>query len=86
VSAAEIDRYLSKLQEPKRTTLQHLREAILRVVPEAEECISYRLPAFRVQGKVVAGFDSPRSKTTSATCPTVARSSSRSATSWPGTP
>lgn len=56
VSAAEIDLYLSQLEEPKRTTLQHLREAILSIVPDAEECISYGLPAFRVQGKVVAGF------------------------------
>ncbi len=29
---------------------------ILEVVPDAEEGISYRLPAFRLQGKVVAGF------------------------------
>ncbi|MHB8499004.1 MAG: iron chaperone [Acidimicrobiales bacterium] len=56
MSAAEIDRYLSQLEEPRRTTLKHVREAILRVVPDAEECISYGLPAFRVQGKVVAGF------------------------------
>jgi uncharacterized protein YdhG (YjbR/CyaY superfamily) len=56
VSAAEIDGYLSQLEEPKRTTLQRLREAILGIVPDAEECISYGLPAFRVQGKVVAGF------------------------------
>jgi uncharacterized protein YdhG (YjbR/CyaY superfamily) len=56
VSAAEIDQYLAQLEEPKRTTLQQLREAILRKVPDAEECISYGLPAFRVNGKVVAGF------------------------------
>jgi uncharacterized protein YdhG (YjbR/CyaY superfamily) len=56
VSGAEIDRYLAQLEEPKRTTLQQLREAILRVAPDAEECISYGLPAFRVEGKVVAGF------------------------------
>jgi uncharacterized protein YdhG (YjbR/CyaY superfamily) len=56
VSGAEIDRYLAQLEEPKRTTLQQLREPILRVAPDAEECISYGLPAFRVEGKVVAGF------------------------------
>jgi uncharacterized protein YdhG (YjbR/CyaY superfamily) len=56
VSGAEIDRYLAQLEEPKRSTLQQLREAILRVAPEAEECVSYGLPAFRVNGKVVAGF------------------------------
>lgn len=29
---------------------------ILEILPEAEQCISYRIPAFRVHGKVVAGF------------------------------
>ena len=56
VCPAEIDLYLAQLDEPKRTTLQQLRESILRAVPAAEECISYGLPAFRVNGKVVAGF------------------------------
>ena len=56
MSSAEIDMYLADLGEPKRTTLQRLRQTILEVVPEAEEGISYGLPAFRVQGKVIAGF------------------------------
>ena len=56
VSAAEIDEYIAKLDEPKRTTLSHLRETILRVIPESEQCISYGMPAFRMHGKVVAGF------------------------------
>ena len=52
----EIDRYLADLEEPKRSTLQRLRLSILEVVPEAEEGISYQVPAFRVGGKVIAGF------------------------------
>ncbi len=56
VSSGEIDRYLADLEEPKRSTLQQLRQTILEVVPEAEEGMSYRLPAFRVDGKVIAGF------------------------------
>ena len=28
----------------------------MEVVPEAEQCISYGTPAFKVQGKTVAGF------------------------------
>lgn len=51
-----IDEYLATLDEPKRATLQRLREDIRELVPEAEECISYSLPAFRVRGKLVAGF------------------------------
>ena len=56
MSAQEIDAYLDGLEEPKRTTLQSLRAMILEVVPEAEQCMSYGLPAFRVRGKIVAGF------------------------------
>jgi uncharacterized protein YdhG (YjbR/CyaY superfamily) len=56
MSRNEIDAYLDGLDEPKRTTLSQLRDTILGVVPEAEECISYGMPAFRVQGKVIAGF------------------------------
>jgi uncharacterized protein YdhG (YjbR/CyaY superfamily) len=56
MSAEEIDAYLAALDEPKQSTLRALRQTILSVVPEAEECISYRLPAFRLEGKVIAGF------------------------------
>ena len=56
MSAAEIDNYLDALDEPKRTALQALRTTILEIVPEAEQGLSYRVPAFRVRGKVVAGF------------------------------
>ena len=56
MTAREIDRYLAALEEPKRSTLAALRTSILEVVPDAEQCISYGLPAFKVGGKVVAGF------------------------------
>jgi uncharacterized protein YdhG (YjbR/CyaY superfamily) len=56
VTPRGIDDYLAALDEPKRTTLQKLRQTILGVIPDAEECISYGMPAFRLQGKVIAGF------------------------------
>lgn len=56
MSALDIDAYLAQVDEPKRSTLQVVRESIQRHVPEAEQCISYGAPAFRVHGKVVAGF------------------------------
>lgn len=56
MSVAEIDAYLKDLPELQRTTLDALRTAILKVVPSAEQCISYRVPAFRIDGSVVAGF------------------------------
>ncbi len=54
--AAEVDDYLRKLEDPKRTTLETLRRTILEIVPEAQQTISYGVPAFRVGGKTVAGF------------------------------
>ncbi|MDP9164468.1 MAG: DUF1801 domain-containing protein [Actinomycetota bacterium] len=56
MSQAEVDEYLSHLDEPKRSTLSQLRRDILAVVPDAEQCISYSLPGFKLSGKVVAGF------------------------------
>jgi len=55
VSAEEVDAYLRELEEPKRTTLETLRRTILEIVPQAEQVISYGVPAFRVDGKTVAG-------------------------------
>jgi uncharacterized protein YdhG (YjbR/CyaY superfamily) len=56
MTAAEIDAYLEDVPEPGRTTLEQLRRDILAVAPKAEQCISYGYPAFRIEGKVVAGF------------------------------
>jgi uncharacterized protein YdhG (YjbR/CyaY superfamily) len=56
VSAEEIDTYLAGVEEPKRSTLEALRRSILAVVPDAQQCLSYGMPAFRVDGTVVAGF------------------------------
>jgi uncharacterized protein YdhG (YjbR/CyaY superfamily) len=56
VSAEEIDQYLDALEEPKRTALARLRQTILDILPEAEQGISYGVPAFKVAGKTIAGF------------------------------
>jgi uncharacterized protein YdhG (YjbR/CyaY superfamily) len=56
VTPKGIDEYLATLDEQKRTALQELRQTILEIIPNAEECISYRIPAFRLEGKVIAGF------------------------------
>ncbi len=56
MSAEQVDDYLAALEEPKRSTLQALRQTILEILPEAEQVISYGVPAFRVCGKTVAGF------------------------------
>ncbi|HEY5427740.1 MAG TPA: DUF1801 domain-containing protein [Solirubrobacteraceae bacterium] len=56
MSADEVDEYLRGVEEPRRNVLETLRRTILAVVPEAEQVISYGVPAFRVRGQTVAGF------------------------------
>ena len=56
MAAADVDEYLLGVEEPKRATLRTLRGTILEILPEAEQVIAYGVPAFRVEGKSVAGF------------------------------
>ncbi len=56
MSAQEIDRYLGALDEPRRATLAQLRDTIVEIVPDAEQGISYGVPAFKLRGKTIAGF------------------------------
>jgi len=56
MSAEDVDEYLRRIEEPKRRTLEALRSTILEIVPDAEQVISYRVPAFRIGGETVAGF------------------------------
>src|SRR5256885_10527130 len=53
---ATIDGYLRTVKGEKRAALEKLRRTIRKVVPKAEECISYAIPAFRLDGRIVAGF------------------------------
>jgi uncharacterized protein YdhG (YjbR/CyaY superfamily) len=51
-----IDAYLAAISPDRRAPLEKLRRAVHRAIPAAEECISYGMPAFRVQGGIVGGF------------------------------
>ena len=51
-----IDEYLAALSDDKRAALEKLRKTIRAVAPKAVECISYRLPAFRLNGKLLVAF------------------------------
>lgn len=53
---SEVDAYLAKIEEPKKSTLAALRKTILEIIPNAEECISYGMPAYKINGKAIAGF------------------------------
>ncbi len=52
-----IDRHLAKFSGEQLESLSHLRETVHSIVPQAEECMSYGMPAFAINRKVVAGFD-----------------------------
>jgi len=51
-----IDDYLATVSPDKRAALNKLRRTIRAAFPRAEECISYQMPAFRLDGRVVAWF------------------------------
>jgi len=48
--------YLDRLPEDQRQALERLRDVVIQAVPEAEEAISYGLPAFRLRGKALLAF------------------------------
>jgi uncharacterized protein YdhG (YjbR/CyaY superfamily) len=52
---ATIDEYLASVTDEQRAALEKLRETIRAAAPQAEECISYQVPAFRQSGMLV-GF------------------------------
>jgi len=56
VTKEDVDDYLAGVDRDERETLEALRRSILAVVPDAEQALSYGAPAFRINGKVVAGF------------------------------
>ena len=49
----DIDGYISQFPAEVRAVLRDVREAIRRAAPEAEETISYQMPAFRQHGILV---------------------------------
>jgi uncharacterized protein YdhG (YjbR/CyaY superfamily) len=51
-----IDEYLADVNADHRGVLEKLRKAIHAVAPKAEECISYGIPAFRLNGRSLVFF------------------------------
>jgi len=54
--ARTVDEYLARIPPDKRAALERLRAAIHAAVPGLEECISYQMPAFRLDGRVLVWF------------------------------
>jgi uncharacterized protein YdhG (YjbR/CyaY superfamily) len=51
-----IDEYLASVKPEQRAALQKLRQTIHAVAPKAEECISYGIPAFRLNRRSLVFF------------------------------
>ena len=51
-----VDEYIDAAPEPQQSTLRQLRTTLAELLPEAEEGLSYGVPAFKVGGKPVAGY------------------------------
>lgn len=51
-----IDEFLAALSDDKRAALESLRKTIQATAPKAEECISYGLAAFRLDGRPLVAF------------------------------
>lgn len=56
VRPTTVDGYLATLPVDKRAALQWLRRQIKAAAPAAEECISYGIPAFRLDGRLLLHF------------------------------
>ena len=48
--------YLDARPEPQRSTLAAVAASLRSLLPDAEACISYAMPAFKIDGTAVAGF------------------------------
>ncbi len=51
--SSEVDEYLARVSPAMRVALQQLRKTIRSAAPDAEEVISYGVPAFRQNGDLV---------------------------------
>ena len=57
MTSKEVDSHLAKIQQPHRSTLEKLRALIREEIPAAEEIISYGFPGYKLNGKIICGFD-----------------------------
>jgi uncharacterized protein YdhG (YjbR/CyaY superfamily) len=56
VVTTTVTEYLAEQPAASRRVLRLVRKAITGALPDAEECISYRIPAYKLKGKPVIYF------------------------------
>jgi hypothetical protein len=55
---SSVARYIAAQPKERRAALERVRRIIRRAIPGAEEGISYKIPAYKLQGRAVIYFDS----------------------------
>jgi len=51
-----VDEYIAKFPADIQSRLFEIRSIVLQVVPDAEETISYQIPAYKLDGKILMYF------------------------------
>ena len=51
-----VDNYLAEVPTEARATLEQLRKTIKAVVPRAVEVISYQIPTFKLDGRMLVSY------------------------------
>ena len=52
-----VDDYLAALPEDRRGPMEQIRDAVRAAAPEAVEAISYKMPAFKLDGRFFVSYD-----------------------------
>jgi uncharacterized protein YdhG (YjbR/CyaY superfamily) len=55
-SSSEVEDYLADVSPEARATLEKLRQTIKAVVPSAVEVISYQIPTFKLNGRMLVSY------------------------------
>ena len=53
---SNVKKHYMSAPSPHRETMLEMRNRILEVIPDAEEVVSYGMPAFNLDGRVLAGL------------------------------
>ncbi len=55
MSGSPFDDHVAGLPEPQREALERIRRRVNELVPDAEEAMSYGMPAFKLRGRPLLG-------------------------------
>lgn len=53
MSSSDVDQFIDQLPDKQRHYLQQMRDIVMSVAPEAAQMISYQIPAFKLNGKML---------------------------------